>query len=86
MSVESVLLKNTSLTEEQLNSVLGLTFDGGSSLKDLLEKKDSPTADELVAELCSRMGLQYIKEIPVSEIPVDLIQNIPINFAKKHEV
>ncbi|MEK7358549.1 MAG: type II secretion system ATPase GspE, partial [Bdellovibrionota bacterium] len=27
-----------------------------------------------------------IKEIPVSDISVDLISNIPINFAKKHEV
>lgn len=86
MAVEGVLLKNTSLTEEQLNSVLGLTFDGGTTLKELLEKKETPTADELVAELCARMGLQYIKEIPVSDIPVDLIQDIPINFAKKHEV
>lgn len=86
MAVEGVLLKNTSLTEEQLNSVLGLTFDGGTTLKEILEKKENPTADELVAEVCARMGLQYIKEIPVSDIPVDLIQNIPINFAKKHEV
>ncbi len=86
MAVEGVLLKNTSLTEDQLNSVLGLTFDGGLTLKELLEKKDSPTADELVSELCSKMGLQYIKEIPVSDISVDLISNIPINFAKKHEV
>ena len=85
-AVESVLLKNTSMTEEQLNQLLGLTFEGGSTLKDLLESKDGSTPDEVVAEMCARMGLQYIKEIPVSDISVDMISNVPISFAKKHEV
>lgn len=84
--LDSVLLKNTSLTEDQLKSVLSLNVDGSATLRDLLSRKDAATPDELIAELCHRMGLQYIKEIPVSEIVVDLIRNIPINFAKKHEV
>ncbi|HVK62299.1 MAG TPA: type II secretion system ATPase GspE [Bdellovibrionales bacterium] len=86
MAVDNLLLRNTSLTEDQLNSVLGLTFEGGVSLRDLLEKKDAASPDELVSELCTRMGLPYMKEIPVSEIPADLVANIPLTFAKKHEV
>ncbi|MES2856354.1 MAG: type II secretion system ATPase GspE [Bdellovibrionota bacterium] len=86
MAIDNLLLRNTSITEEQLNSVLGLTFEGGESLRSLLEKKEASNPDELVAELCARMGLQYIKEIPVSEIAVDLITHIPLTFAKKHEV
>jgi general secretion pathway protein E len=83
LQVDSVLLKNTGLTEEQLHSVLSLVVDG-EALRDSLGKKETP--DELVAELCLKMGLTYIRDIPVSEISPDLVANIPINFAKKHEI
>ncbi len=84
--LDSVLLKNTSLTEEQLQSVLGLTFDGGRTLRDMLSGKESGSADELLSELAARMGLPYLKDIPVNDIPIHLVSNIPINYAKKHEV
>jgi general secretion pathway protein E len=84
--LDNVLLKNTSLSEDQLTSLLALSFDGGQTLRELLTKKEAGPIDELIAELCSRMGLAFLKDIPVSEIPVDLVSNIPINYAKKHEV
>jgi general secretion pathway protein E len=84
-AVESLLLKNTSLTEEQLNALLSM-HSGSGTLRDQLTKKDSATADELISELCARLGINYMKDIPVNDIPVDLIRNIPINFAKKHDV
>lgn len=84
--LDSVLLKNTSLSEEQLQNVLGLTFDGGRSLRDFLNGKEAGPVDELIAELCARMGIAHIKDIPVADIPVHLISNIPINYAKKNEI
>ena len=84
--IDNILIKNTSLTEEQLNNVLGLTAEGGKTLRDLLAERENPTPDEIVADFCARMGLPYIKEIPVNEVNVDLVANIPITFAKKHEV
>ena len=83
--LESILLKNTSLTEDQLHSLMNLSMEGGGSLRDHLARKES-TGDELIAELSQKMGISYIKEIPVSEIMPDIVRNIPINFAKKHEV
>jgi general secretion pathway protein E len=84
--LDNLLLKNTSLSEEQLVSVLDLSMEGGKTLRELLSVKEITTPDELVAELCSKMGISYIKDIPISEIIPDLVTNIPINFAKKHEV
>lgn len=83
--IDNVLLKNTSMSEEQLGSVMGLAVEGGT-MRDALLAKEGSSADELVQELCVRMGMQYIKDIPVSDIPVDLILNVPITFAKKHEI
>lgn len=85
-SLDSILMKNTSLTEEQIQGLLSLSFEGGQTLRDLLLKKESGPIDELVLELCNHMGIPFLKDIPVSEIPVDLVSNIPINYAKKHEV
>ncbi len=84
--LDTILLKNTSLSEEQLGSVLRLTLDGGRSLREVLIDKEGGPVDELVSEMCARIGLNFLKDIPVSEISVDMISNIPINYAKKHEV
>ena len=86
LALDNVLLKNTSLSEEQLKSILELSFEGGRTLRDLLASKETGPADEVVHELCNCMGLPFIKDIPISEIPVNLVANIPINYAKTHEV
>ncbi len=84
--LESLLLKNTSLSEEQLGPLLAMMTEGGATIRDSLSKRETNSADEILAELCACMGMGYIRDIPVNDIPVDLILNIPINFAKKHEV
>lgn len=83
--IENILLKNTGLSEEQLSSVLAMNVDDGT-MRDALMRKENSSPDDLVAELCRKMGLNFIKDIPVNDIPVDLVRDIPINFAKKHEV
>lgn len=84
--LDSVLLKNTSLSEEQLESLMSITIDGGQTLRDVLMPKENSTADEIIGELCARMGISFMREIPVSDIPVDLVTNIPINYAKKNDI
>ena len=74
------------MTEQQLGSLLGMATDAGGSLGEALAKREGATPDELVAELCARMQFQFMKDIPVNDISVELIRNIPINFAKKNEV
>src|SRR4051812_36077875 len=84
--LEAVLLKNTSLSEDQVLSLLDMAADKGGTVRDLLMKKETSAADDLLAELAASMGMGYIKEIPINEVQMDLIATIPINFAKKHEV
>ncbi len=84
--IDHILLKNTGLNNDQLLSVLAMTFDNGQTLREILEKKETQTADELVQEMSRHLGIAYIRDIPVNDISVDMIRNIPINIAKKHEV
>jgi general secretion pathway protein E len=86
-SVETLILKSTSLSETQLSSILGLPGNvGNKAIRDVLFEKDGANADELLETLCHEMGVDYMKEIPVNDIPVDLIRNIPINYAKNNEI
>ncbi len=84
--LETVLLKNTSLSEDQVASLLDMAAEKGGTVRDLLMKKETSVADDLISELAASLGMGYIKEIPINEVQMDLVANIPINFAKKHEV
>jgi general secretion pathway protein E len=88
--IETVLLKNTSMTPDQVDKVLGLELASGKSLRSHLNsittaREDAP-ADELLSEMAKAVGIKTLKDIPVNDIPIDLVRNIPINYAKKHEI
>jgi general secretion pathway protein E len=44
------------------------------------------TPEEALAELCKFLSVDFIKDIPINDIPVDLVRGIPINYAKTQEV
>lgn len=87
MDIPQILGKSTSLSPEQVKAVLANTSVlRPSTVGEALEKKDFASAEELVSELCRELGLDFIKDIPVSEISADLVRDIPINYAKTHNV
>ena len=87
LDVPNILSKTTGLTADQIKSVLSNpTMNGASTIGESLAAKDFSTADDLVADLCKEMGLEFIKDIPVNDIPVDLVRDLPINYAKQFSV
>lgn len=85
-NVNGVLLKNTSLTPDQLKYLLKSPAARGGTLGDHLTQGNLNTAEELLGALCSAMKIPFMRDIPVNDISVDLIRKIPINYAKSHEV
>ena len=83
--IESLILKSTSISAEQLQSILSQDL-GAGTLRDELGKKTLKTADDALRELCEKLGYAYMKDIPVGDIGADLIKDIPIAYAKMHEV
>ncbi|MBK7843080.1 MAG: type II secretion system ATPase GspE [Bdellovibrionales bacterium] len=83
---ETLLIKGTGITAEQLPSLLKLLDKNGRSLKEVLETKAYNNPEEALADLCDFLEVAFIKEIPYGDIPVDLIRDIPINYAKNNEV
>lgn len=87
LDINNILSKATALTPEQIKSVLaGPASSGYSSIGDVLQGKDFSTAEDVVADLCREMGLEFIKDIPVNDISVDLVRDLPINYAKQFSI
>ncbi len=87
MDIPLVLSKATSLSEDQIKSVLGNpAISKPFSILETLSEKNYSTAEELVESLCGEMGLDFLRDIPVSEISADIVRNLPINYAKNQGV
>jgi general secretion pathway protein E len=87
MDLQNILTKATTLTPEQLRGVLsGPSLSGRSTIADSLNSKEFANADELLSALCKELSLDYVKDIPVNDIPVDLIRDLPINYAKQNSI
>ena len=87
LDLTNILSKATTLSLDQIRIILGAPSKvGDQSLESIFSAKDYSSADELVQDLCREMGLDFIRDIPVNDIPVDLIRDVPINYAKAHSV
>lgn len=85
--LQSLLSKMTSLTQDQIALILSNpSASGASSIGDTLKGKEYNSSEDLLSDLCKEMNLEFIKDIPVNDIPVDLVRDIPINYAKQHAV
>ncbi|MGE0526048.1 MAG: type II secretion system ATPase GspE [Bdellovibrionales bacterium] len=85
-SFEILIKKGTSVTEEQLQTLMRAQNPKGQAFADLFANLTFNTPEEALAELCKHLGLEFIKDIPINDIPVDIVRGIPINYAKSQEV
>lgn len=85
-SLENFILKGTSISEEELRSVLNMTSSKGETVRNALEYKQYTSAEDALSDVCKLINVEFMKEVPFNDIPVDLVRNIPINYAKNHQV
>ena len=87
LDITAVLSKATSLTADQIKMILrNPSATGMKTVGENMARKDYSTADDLVSDLCRELGMDFIKDIPMNDISVDLIRNLPINYAKTQGV
>lgn len=83
---ETLIKKGTSVTEDQLQTLLRAHNKDGEIFADIFSRMSFNTPEDAMSELCKQLGVDYIKDIPVNDIPVDIVRGIPINYAKTQEV
>lgn len=85
MSIKSILLKNTKLSEGQIVNLLK-TKGPLSELNLSKEKSSSVLQDKILKALSLQLSIPYILELNYNEISAELIKDIPIQYAKNNSV
>ncbi len=81
-----LLLRHTSLTTEQLEEARQIQEKEGGLLGEILIRKNYIVAHEIMRALCIQIGIPFIEELRANEIDPNLVNAIPINYAKAKEV
>ncbi len=84
--IGDLLLKYTSLTNEQLQEALEIQQESGMLLGEILLKKNYIHSHDITKVICHQVDIPYINDIKIDEIDPNLTMNININYAKQHEV
>jgi general secretion pathway protein E len=82
----TILLGTTKLTEEQLSEAREHLADNGGRLVDRLVSEGHVTLDEVLDALSRQLGLPILPTIDTHDIDEELIERVPIGFAKAHGI
>ncbi len=85
-SLGHLLLEMTPLTPQQLEEALVVQREKGCKLGDALLSLRYVRMEDILRTLSIQMGFPYTSDIASDEVPMDLINQVPINFAKKNEL
>jgi general secretion pathway protein E len=81
-----ILIRHTSLKEEQLEEALHAQRTEGGLLGEVLVRMNMLSTHEIMRALCIQLGLNFADDLKPQEIDPALINQIPINYAKAKEV
>lgn len=81
-----ILMKHTSLTQQQLDEALLIQKTEGGLLGEVLVKKNFVAPHEIMRAICIQIGLPFIDDLKPNEIDPKLVEGISINYAKSREV
>jgi general secretion pathway protein E len=80
------LSKATGLALEHCQKLLQApSLDRTVSINQALMGKTFNAIDEIVEELARQLNFSYMRDIPVNDIPVDMLRKLPINYAKERK-
>jgi general secretion pathway protein E len=84
--IGELLLKYTSLTQEQLQEALEIQKESGMLIGEILLKKNYIHPHDIIKVICHQINIPYVTDIKIDEVDPNLVLDIPINYAKQHEI
>jgi len=81
-----ILVRRGAVTAEKLEEALGLAREKGADLADVLVRIEALDEDALVRALAAEMGMEVQANIKPETIPPELVDIVPITFARHHRV
>ena len=83
---EKIILKFTTFTSLQARHILHSKDPKGHTLFERLNKSNPEKPEDTLSEICEHLNLPFIPEISANDISSHLITDIPINYAKTHNI
>jgi general secretion pathway protein E len=84
--VGEILVRHGALTPERLEQALITARDRGADLGDVLIATGALDEEDMVNALAKEMGMETLSVIKADEVPPELIDRVPITFARQHRV
>ena len=84
--VGEILVRRGALSPDRLEEMLGLAKEKGARLTDVLLAARAVEEEALVRALADELGLPWITKIDAKDIGPELVDKVPINFARQHTV
>lgn len=84
--IGEILLELTSLTEDQLKDALEIQKQEKSLLGEVLLKKNYIHPHDIIKAICHQIDIPFISDFKIEDISPELVKDLPINYAKHHEV
>jgi len=85
--IGEILVSRCGVAQDSIERALGKQRDEGGLLGELLVRMKLIDEDQLAIALALQSELPYLKDLPkVEDIPVELIDKLPINFARQRLV
>ena len=82
----NILLRDTAITRDQIDSALEAQRLEGGMLMDILLKNKFVSEDDLLRALAMQLGVEFVAKPSADHVDGDLVQDLPINYAKQHMV
>ncbi len=84
--IGDLLLKHTTLTQEQLDEALKTQSESGMLLGEILLKKNYIHPHDIIKVICHQVDIPYLIDLKIDEVDPHITIGIPINYAKHNEV
>jgi general secretion pathway protein E len=84
--IGEILVRQGALTPERLEQALSVVEERGAKLRDVLTSSHVLEETAFVEALARDLGLPVVPKIAVDEIPQELVDLVPINFARQHKL
>ncbi len=84
--IGEILVRRGALEPDKLEDALETAADRSVDLRDFLVATHTVEEDKVVRALADEVGMEFVEKIATEMIPEELIDSVPINFARQNHV
>ena len=84
--IGEILVRRGALEPDKLEDALETAADRAVDLRDFLVATHTVEEDKVVRALADEVGMEFVEKIATDVIPEELVDAVPINFARQNHV